>query len=59
MFGRRQRYVYGRRGTPTSEALETAISELEGAAGTVLCPSGLSAATLALLASVSSRRPAC
>jgi cystathionine beta-lyase len=48
MRERRQRYVYGRRGTPTSEALETAISELEGAAGTVLCPSGLAAATTAL-----------
>jgi cystathionine beta-lyase len=52
MLDRRQRYVYGRRGTPTSEALESAISGLEGAAGTVLCPSGLSAASLALLALV-------
>jgi cystathionine beta-lyase len=52
MFDRRQRYTYGRRGTPTSEALESAISGLEGAAGTVLCPSGLSAASLALLALV-------
>jgi cystathionine beta-lyase len=52
MRQRRQRYVYGRRGTPTSEALETAISELEGAAGTVLCPSGLSAAVTALLSCV-------
>ena len=49
MLERRQRYVYGRRGTPTSEALEAAVSELEGAAGTVLCPSGLSAASTALL----------
>jgi len=47
-----QRYVYGRRGSPTSEALESAIAELEGAAGTVLTPSGLSAVTLALLAVV-------
>jgi cystathionine beta-lyase len=47
---RRQRYVYGRRGTPTSEALETAVSELEAAEGAVLCPSGLSAASTALLA---------
>lgn len=53
MHGRKQRYQYGRRGTPTSEALETAVTELEGATGTVLCPSGLSAATTALLASVS------
>jgi len=52
MVDRRQRYTYGRRGTPTSEALESAISGMEGAAGTVLCPSGLAAATLALLATI-------
>jgi cystathionine beta-lyase len=49
MIHLRQRYVYGRRGTPTSEALETAVAEIEGAEGAVLCPSGLSAATIALL----------
>lgn len=49
MLSRRQRYVYGRRGTPTSDALESAISEIEGAAGTILCPSGLSAVSTALL----------
>lgn len=49
----RQRYQYGRRGTPTSEALETAVKDLEDAEGVVLCPSGLSAATTALLAAVS------
>lgn len=54
MLDRRQRYVYGRRGTPTSDALESAISEMEVAVGTVLCPSGLSAASLALLALVRS-----
>jgi cystathionine beta-lyase len=43
-------YVYGRRGTPTSRALEGAIAELEGAEGTVLCPSGLSGVSLSLLA---------
>ena len=53
MLGRRQRYSYGRRGTPTIEALSGAVSELEGAAGTVICPSGLSAVATALLASVS------
>lgn len=53
MEHRRQRYVYGRRGTPTLEALETAMNELEGAAGTVLCPSGLSAVATALLAYLS------
>ena len=45
----RQPYSYGRRKTPTIEALENAICELEGGAGTVLCPSGLQACTLALL----------
>ncbi|MDK9696094.1 MAG: cystathionine beta-lyase [Siculibacillus sp.] len=43
------RWTYGRRGTPTSEALERAISELEGAEGTVLTPSGASACGTALL----------
>ena len=33
MQQRRQRYVYGRRGTPTSDALEQAVTEMEGAAG--------------------------
>ena len=50
MLGGKQRYLYGRRGTPTSEALEAAVSEIEGAAGTVLCPSGLSAVSTALRA---------
>jgi cysteine-S-conjugate beta-lyase len=53
MLERRQRYSYGRRGTPTIEALTGAVSALEGAAGTVLCPSGLSAVATALLACVS------
>ncbi|MCX5493662.1 cystathionine beta-lyase [Kaistia dalseonensis] len=48
-----QKYAYGRRGTPTSDGLETAISELENAEGTVLCPSGLSAVSTALLAILS------
>jgi cysteine-S-conjugate beta-lyase len=49
---RRGRYVYGRRGTPTTEALETAIGELEGpgCAGVALLPSGLAAISTALLA---------
>src|SRR6185312_3855550 len=54
MIARRARYEYGRRGTPTMEALETAVSELEGGAGTVICPSGLSAATTALFAALKS-----
>jgi cystathionine beta-lyase len=45
-----QPYTYGRRGTPTTRALEEAICELEGGARTVLTPSGLSACTLAILA---------
>ena len=49
---RRARYVYGRRGTPTSEALESALRELEGpaCAGVALLPSGLAAISTALLA---------
>ena len=48
----RGRYFYGRRGTPTSEALENAIQEIEGpaCAGVALLPSGLSAISTALLA---------
>ena len=45
----KNRYSYGRRGNPTSEALESLWSELEGAAGTVICPSGASACATALL----------
>ncbi len=43
---------YGRRGTPTHWTLQEAITELAGAADTVLAPSGLAACTLAILASV-------
>jgi cysteine-S-conjugate beta-lyase len=41
----RARYRYGRRGTPTTEALELALQELEGpnCAGVSLLPSGLAA----------------
>jgi cystathionine beta-lyase len=48
----RARYSYGRRGTPTSEALEEALRELdgEGCAGVALLPSGLAAISAALLA---------
>ncbi|WP_225025863.1 cystathionine beta-lyase [Xinfangfangia pollutisoli] len=41
---------YGRRGTPTTQALEEAVSALEGAVGTVLTPSGAMAITVTLLA---------
>ncbi len=43
------RFFYATHGTPTIEALERAWSEIAGAAGTVLTPSGLSAISLALL----------
>jgi cystathionine beta-lyase len=47
----RARYQYGRRGTPTTEALEVAVQELEGprCAGVALLPSGLAAIAAALL----------
>lgn len=48
-LGKSMRYVYGRRGTPTTDALAEAVSGLEGAAGTALTPSGLSAITVALM----------
>ena len=50
----RSRYQYGRRGTPTTEALEQALQELEGAncAGVSLLPSGLAAISSALLSVV-------
>src|SRR5689334_12806893 len=47
---RKARYGYGTRGTPTRESLETAWSELSGAAGTVVLGSGLGAISIALLA---------
>ena len=49
LMHRRGRYLYGTRGTPTTEALETAWSNISGAAGTVLVPSGLAACALALM----------
>ena len=50
----RSRYRYGRRGTPTTEALELALQELEGpqCAGVALLPSGLAAISAALLSAV-------
>lgn len=48
----RSRYQYGRRGTPTTEALEAALRDIEGdnCAGVVLLPSGLAAISTALIA---------
>jgi len=47
----RSRYQYGRRGTPTSEALEQALAAIEGGtcAGVALLPSGLAAISTALM----------
>ena len=49
MAGRAQKYTYGTRGTPTTDALCHAIDELEGSAGTIAVPSGLAAVTIPLL----------
>ena len=46
-------YRYGRNDNPTTRALCNLVSELEGAAGTIIAPSGLSAVSTALLAAVS------
>jgi cystathionine beta-lyase len=49
-----QDYSYGRLGTPTVDALQTALAELEGGHATLLTPSGLSAISATLLSFVSS-----
>ena len=43
------RYTYGRRGTPTSDALCDALKLIEGGAQVSLVPSGVTAVSLALL----------
>lgn len=53
MERRAQKYSYGTRGTPTTDALCDAINALEGSAGTILVPSGLAAVTVPFLAFVS------
>lgn len=45
-------FGYGRRGNPTSKEVQDLVTGLEGAAGTVLTPSGLAAITTALLSVV-------
>src|SRR5438445_3492010 len=52
----RGKYQYGRRGTPSSEALETAIQALDGpaCAAVALLPSGLGAISSSLLAVLAS-----
>ncbi|MEP1092078.1 MAG: cystathionine beta-lyase [Rhizobiaceae bacterium] len=49
MRDRTQKYHYGISGTPTTEALTDALTELEGAAGSVLVPSGLAAISVPVL----------
>lgn len=44
-----QHYLYGRAGNPTTDGVETIVSELEGAYRTKLVPSGLAAITIALM----------
>ena len=51
--GRAQRFTYGTRGTPSTEVLSSAWTDLTGAAGTVLLPSGLAAIVVALMTALS------
>ena len=51
---RDQAYTYGRRATPTTHALEDAITDLAGGISTILTSSGLCAVSTALLAFVQS-----
>jgi len=50
VYYRRPGYTYSRGGSPTTTALERAISTLEGADATHVCASGMAASHLALLA---------
>ncbi len=49
LASRQQKYTYGTRGTPTTDALGKAIDEIEGSAGTIMVPSGLMAVVVPLL----------
>jgi cysteine-S-conjugate beta-lyase len=53
-YARNARFTYGTQGTPTTEALESAWTEICDAAGTVLAPTGLAAISLALLTAAKS-----
>ena len=44
-----QRFLYGRAGNPTTESVESVVTQLEGAYRTKLVPSGLAAVTIALM----------
>jgi cystathionine beta-lyase len=50
LHDRAQPYVYGRRGTPTSRAVEEAVAMIEGGHNAKMAPSGMAAITTALLA---------
>ncbi|HEY1780194.1 MAG TPA: cystathionine beta-lyase [Roseiarcus sp.] len=50
--GRAQRFTYGTHGTPTTEALCSAWTDISGAAETVLVPSGLAAIVVAMMTAV-------
>ncbi len=52
LIARRMPFTYGTQGSPTTQALETAWTDLSGAKGTVIVPTGLAAIALALLAAV-------
>jgi cystathionine beta-lyase len=45
----RARWIYGRYGTPTIASLQEAWTQLSGAAGTVMTPSGLGGISMALM----------
>lgn len=47
-----QTYSYARRGNPTTDLLESALAEIEGAAGVKIANSGLNAIALAVLSCV-------
>ena len=49
LHDRSQTYVYGRRGTPTSKAVEEAVALVEGGHNAKMAPSGMAAISIALL----------
>ncbi len=55
LLAHRGRYTYGRRGTPTTDALEDALRTIEGplCAGVAFAPSGAAAVSTALLSMLS------
>jgi cysteine-S-conjugate beta-lyase len=53
LTSRAQRYTYGTHGTPTTDALCAAWTDIAGAAGTALVPSGLAAIMVALMTALS------